>query len=135
MAAGWAPNRRGEAVDFVNPVLTLYGIANCDTVRKARRWLDGQGIAYRFHDLRKDGIGETQLRAWSEELGWEALLNRRGTTWRTVPDTVKAGLDTDAAIRLMLEMPAIIRRPVLDLGDRCVVGFTQAHYQSLLGRR
>ena len=132
---GPEPNRRGEVVDFVNPVLTLYGIANCDTVRKARRWLDGQGIAYRFHDLRKDGIGETQLRAWSEELGWEALLNRRGTTWRTVPDTVKAGLDADAAIRLMLEMPAIVRRPVLDLGDRRVVGFTQAHYQSLLGRR
>jgi len=119
----------------VNRVLTLYGIANCDTVRNARRWLDGQGIAYRFHDLRKDGIGETQLRAWSEELGWEALLNRRGTTWRTVPDTVKAGLGADVAIRLMLEMPAIIRRPVLDLGDRRVVGFTEAHYQSLLGHR
>jgi Spx/MgsR family transcriptional regulator len=115
-------------------VLTLYGIANCDTVRKARRWLDGQGIAYRFHDFRKDGIGETQLRAWTAELGWEALLNRRGTTWRSVPDAVKAGLDADAAIRLMRETPAIIKRPVLDLGDRRVVGFSESHYQSLLGR-
>ena len=115
-------------------MITLYGIANCDTVRKARRWLDGQGIAYRFHDVRRDGIGGAQLRAWTEELGWEALLNRRGTTWRAVPDAVRAGLDADAAIRLMLEMPAIIRRPVLDLGDRRSVGFSESHYQSLFGR-
>ena len=116
-------------------MITLYGIANCDTVRKARRWLDGHGIAYRFHDLRKDGVGEPLLRAWTEELGWEVLLNRRGTTWRAVPDAVKAGLDADAAIRLMLEMPAIIKRPVLDLGDRRVVGFSESHYRSLLGDR
>jgi Spx/MgsR family transcriptional regulator len=116
-------------------VITLYGIANCDTVRKARRWLDGQGIAYRFHDFRKDGIGEAQLRVWTEELGWETLLNRRGTTWRAVPDAVKAGLDAGAAIRLMLEMPAIIKRPVLDLGDRRVVGYSESHYQSLFARR
>lgn len=116
-------------------MVELYGIANCDTVRKARRWLDDQGIAYRFHDFRKDGIAEPRLRAWVDELGWEALLNRRGTTWRAVPGAVKATVDAAAAVRLMVEMPAIIKRPVLDLGDERVVGFSESLYQSLFSRR
>ena len=111
-------------------MITLYGIPNCDTVRKARRWLDAQGIAYRFHDFRKDGLDERSLRAWVDELGWEALLNRSGTTWRSAPEEVKAGLDAETAVTFMLHTPAAIKRPVLDIGERRIVGFSEARYQS-----
>ena len=112
-------------------MITLYGIPNCDAVRKARRWLDTQGIAYRFHDFRKDGLDEARLRAWVGELGWETLLNRSGTTWRSAPDAVKAGLNTETAIAFMLQAPAAIRRPVLDTGSERVVGFSESRYQTL----
>ena len=115
-------------------MITLYGIPNCDTVRKARRWLDTQGIAYRFHDFRKDGLDERQLRVWVSELGWETLLNRSGTTWRSAPDAVKAGLNTETAIAFMLQAPAAIKRPVLDTGEQRVVGFSEARYQSTFSR-
>jgi len=115
-------------------MIALYGIPNCDTVRKARRWLDAQGIAYRFHDFRKDGLDERQLRAWVDELGWEILLNRSGTTWRSAPDRIKAGLDADVAIAFMLQMPAAIKRPVLDTGRERVIGFSESRYQSLFSR-
>ena len=114
-------------------MITLYGIPNCDTVRKARRWLDTQGIAYRFHDFRKDGLDEARLRAWVGELGWETLLNRSGTTWRSAPDAVKAGLNTETAIAFMLQSPAAIKRPVLDTGSERVVGFSESRYQTLFG--
>ncbi|MGD2081894.1 MAG: ArsC family reductase [Chromatiales bacterium] len=113
-------------------MITLYGIANCDSVRKARRWLDGRGVEYAFHNYRKAGIDESVLRAWVAELGWEALLNRRGTTWRRLPEAVRSAVDEEGAIRLMLERPSIIRRPVLDLGHRRVAGFDAALYQTLL---
>ena len=115
-------------------MITLYGIPNCDTVRKARRWLDTQGIAYRFHDFRKDGLDEARLRAWVVELGWETLLNRSGTTWRSVPADIKAGLNTETAIAFMLQAPAAIKRPVLDTGEQRVVGFSEARYQSTFSR-
>jgi Spx/MgsR family transcriptional regulator len=114
-------------------VITLYGIANCDTVRKARRWLDGRGVAYVFHDYAKAGIDEATVRAWVAELGWEALLNRRGTTWRRLPEEVRAGVDEERAVGLMLANPSIIRRPVLDLGERRVTGFEQTRYEALFG--
>ena len=112
--------------------LTLYGIANCDTVKKARRWLADQGLAYRFHDFRKDGLNESLLRSWAAELGWEALLNRRGTTWRQIPPEATAGLDEDRALRLMLEHPAVIRRPVLDTGRVRLIGFDESTYRKKL---
>jgi Spx/MgsR family transcriptional regulator len=113
-------------------MITLYGIANCDTIKKARRWLALHRIEYRFHDYRKDGLTEPQLRPWVDELGWEALLNRRGTTWRNLPDAVRAGIDQESAIRVMLETPAIIRRPLLDTGESRHLGFSESVYAGLL---
>ena len=115
-------------------MITLYGIKNCDTVKKARKWLETRGVEYRFHDFRADGLDAKQLKAWVKELGWELLLNRRGTTWRKLPDAVRDAIDAASAIEIMLEQPAIIKRPVLDLGDRRVVGFKEADYQHLSDR-
>ena len=114
-------------------MITLYGIPNCDTVRKARRWLDAQGVAYRFHDFRKDGVDEPRLRAWVGELGWETLLNRSGTTWRSAPDALKSRVDAESAIAFMLQSPAAIKRPVLDTGSERVVGFSESRYQTRFG--
>ena len=111
---------------------TLYGIANCDTVKKARAWLDRSRVAYDFHDYRKAGIEEARLRAWADELGWEALLNRAGTTFRKLPEADKQGLDEDKAIALMLAQPSMIKRPVLDLGGRRIAGFKPELYESAL---
>ncbi len=115
-------------------MVTLYGIPNCGTVKKARAWLAARGIDYRFHDFKRDGLPHPLLRAWVEELGWEALINRQGTTWRKVPPEQGAGLDEDSAIRLMLASPSIIRRPVLDTGNARHLGFSEPLYQELLGR-
>jgi arsenate reductase len=101
----------------------MYGIRNCDTIKKARAWLDGRGVAYAFHDYKVAGIEEKRLRAWAAELGWERLLNRAGTTFRKLPDAAREGLDADKAVALMLDQPSMIKRPVLDLGDRRLVGF------------
>ena len=102
---------------------TLYGIPNCDTVKKARAWLGDAGIAYAFHDYKKAGIDEGRLRRWAAEAGWEKLLNRAGTTFRKLPDADKTGLDEDKAIALMLAQPSMIRRPVVEGGDTLLVGF------------
>ncbi|HGG60042.1 MAG TPA: ArsC family reductase [Gammaproteobacteria bacterium] len=112
-------------------MITLYGIPNCDTIRKARRWLDERGVDYRFHDFRKDGLERDQLQAWVDELGWETLLNKRGLMWRRLPEEKKADLDEKRAVALLLEEPAMIKRPVLDLGDRRVVGFSPEDYAAL----
>ncbi|NEV61498.1 ArsC family reductase [Thiorhodococcus minor] len=112
-------------------MLKLYGIPNCGTVKKARAWLDAKGIEYAFHDYKKAGLDEQQLSAWVAELGWESLLNRRGTTWRKLPEGVRAGIDEASAIRLMLESPSIIRRPLLDLGTKRHLGFSEAEYEEL----
>lgn len=101
----------------------MYGIPNCDTVKKARAWLDANGVAYDFHDYKKAGIDAPRLRAWTRELGWEKLLNRAGTTFRKLPEKDKAGLDEDKATTLMQAQPSMIKRPVLDLGDRRLLGF------------
>ncbi|WP_018231142.1 ArsC family reductase [Thioalkalivibrio thiocyanodenitrificans] len=102
---------------------TLYGIRNCDTVKKARRWLDAHGVDYRFHDFRADGLEAKKLDAWIKAVGWEALLNRRGTTWRRLPEGVRDGIDEKHAAALMLEQPTLIRRPVVEHGKQVLVGF------------
>ena len=113
--------------------MILYGIKNCDTVKKARAWLDARGVKYDFHDYKTAGIEEAQLRRWARELGWEKLLNRAGTTFRKLPDSDKQGLGEDKAIALMLAQPSMIRRPVLDLGDRRLVGFDEAAWAGEMG--
>ncbi|MRI32037.1 ArsC family reductase [Endozoicomonas sp. OPT23] len=110
---------------------TLYGISNCDTIRKAKKWLDAAGVEYTFHDYRKNGLDRDQLESWSKELGWEALLNKRGTTWRKLPDDVKASVDESSAIELMLEQPAMIKRPLLDNGSTKALGFSDKQYSEL----
>ena len=110
---------------------TLYGIRNCDTVKKARAWLEQQGVEYRFHDYKVAGIDMAQLNRWSKELGWEALLNRAGTTFRKLPDPQKQNLNQETARALMLAQPSMIKRPVLELRGRLIVGFKPELYKSL----
>ena len=113
-------------------MITIYGIRNCDTMKKAFAWLDANGVVYRFHDYKKEGAKSVLLRRWIDRLGWEKLLNRAGTTFRKLPDKDKSGIDADKAARLMGEQPSMIRRPVLEAGDRLIVGFDPREYQSLL---
>ncbi|MCH7371383.1 MULTISPECIES: ArsC family reductase [Aeromonas] len=113
---------------------TLYGIKNCDTIKKARKWLDEAGVDYRFHDHRADGLEPAQLDGWLNQLGWEALLNTRGTTFRALPDEDKQGLDNSKARALLLAQPAMIKRPLLDRDGELTLGFKADHYQSLFSR-
>ena len=113
-------------------MITLYGIPNCDTIKKAKKWLESNDVAYQFHDFRKDGLTQEQLTDWANELGWETLLNKRGTTWRQQPDDVKNTINEASAITLMLEHPAMIKRPVLDTGTSRKVGFKDTEYAALL---
>jgi arsenate reductase len=115
--------------------ITIYGIKNCDTMKKARGWLDARGIAYHFHDYKAAGIARDRLERWAREVGWEALLNRAGTTFRKLPDKDKAGLTETKAIALMLAHPSMIKRPVLDAGGRLLVGFAPEQYAKALGAR
>jgi arsenate reductase len=112
---------------------TIYGIKACDTMKKARDWLDGHGVAYGFHDYKTVGIDRARLEGWSRAVGWETLLNRSGTTFRKLPDADKQDLDAAKAIALMLAQPSMIKRPVLDLGDRLLVGFKPDQYQQAMG--
>ena len=112
---------------------TIYGIKNCDTMKKARAWLDGHGVAYAFHDYKSDGVTKARLEAWTKAVGWEVLLNRAGTTFRALPDKDKEGLTAAKAIALMIAQPSMIKRPVLEHGGRVVVGFKPEIYESLLG--
>jgi arsenate reductase len=113
--------------------VVMYGIPNCDTVKRARVWLDERGIRYTFHDYKKAGADPAQLKAWVEELGWETVLNRAGTTFKKMDDADKADLDADKAVRLMLAQPSMIKRPILDLGDRRIAGFKPDIYEAALG--
>ena len=110
--------------------ITLYGIPNCDTVKKARTWLDQHDVAFAFHDYKKAGIDRPRLERWVAEHGWQTVLNRAGTTFRALPDADKADLDAGKAIDLMLAQPSMIKRPVLDLGDRTLVGFKPDIYEA-----
>ena len=111
--------------------VTLFGIRNCDTVKKARVWLDGRGVAYAFHDYKKAGIDEATLKRWADRVGWEVLLNRAGTTFRALPDADKQDLDEAKAIRLMLANPSMIKRPVLEGDGKLEVGFKPDRYHAL----
>ena len=112
---------------------TIYGIKNCDTMKKARAWLDGKGVTYAFHDYKTAGIDGARLKGWAEKLGWETLLNRAGTTFRKLGEADKAGLNEKKAIALMLAQPSMIKRPVLELaGGKLLVGFKEAEYLKVL---
>jgi arsenate reductase (glutaredoxin) len=113
--------------------VTLYGIPNCDTVKKARAWLERQGVGFRFHDFRADGLDRKSLEAWVKQLGWEKVLNKASTTFRDLPDKKKVGLDETRAIALMLESPTMIKRPVLDRAGSFSVGFKPDVYAALFG--
>jgi arsenate reductase len=108
--------------------ITIYGIKNCDTMKKARAWLDSHGVAYGFHDYKAEGIAREKLKSWSNELGWETLLNRAGTTFRKLPESDKEDLNERKAIALMLAQPSMIKRPVLDIGGKLLVGFKPEIY-------
>ncbi len=112
-------------------MITLYGIKNCDTVKKARTWLDKKGIEYRFHDFRQDGITEQQINNWVSALGWEGLINKRSTTWKTLGESQKVGLNDQSVVELIIEAPTLIKRPLLDTGNSISVGFKAAEYEQL----
>jgi arsenate reductase len=112
---------------------TLHGIRNCDTMKKAWTWLDEHGIAYDFHDYKKQGIERETLESWVQAVGWEVLLNRAGTTFKKLPDADKLGIDAARAVDLMLAQPSMIKRPVLAMGDRLIVGFKPEVYASQVG--
>jgi arsenate reductase (glutaredoxin) len=114
------------------PMVTIYGIKNCDTMKKARGWLDAKGVATEFHDYKAAGIDRARLEGWVGEVGWETLLNRAGTTFKKLPDTAKEGIDRDRAIALMLDQPSMIKRPVLDTGKGLIVGFKPEIYEKAL---
>ncbi len=117
---------------MVNAV-TLYGIPNCDTVKKAKAWLNDHSIEFEFHDYRKQGLDKEQLQSMLAVLGWEAMLNRRGTTWRALPEPLKERIDLESAISIMLDNPAIIKRPILATDAQLHLGFSAAQYQEIFG--
>lgn len=112
--------------------MILYGIPNCDTVKKARAWLDAQGIAYAFHDYKKAGADPAKLAQWAEKLGWDKLLNRAGTTFKKLPEAEKEGLDQAKAIAIMLANPSAIKRPVVEYPDGLLLGFKAPEWEAAL---
>ncbi|MEJ1383337.1 MAG: ArsC family reductase [Candidatus Sedimenticola sp. (ex Thyasira tokunagai)] len=115
-------------------MVVINGIPNCDTMKKARKWLDAQGVEYRFHDFKKHGLDREMLLEWNRKVGWETLLNRRGMMWRKLSDEVKANIDEASAIEIMLETPTIIKRPVVDISGSLHVGFSETRYGELFRR-
>lgn len=112
--------------------MKLYGIKNCDTVKKARKWLDENGVAYTFHDFKKDGLDDTLLTRWEQAIDWDTLLNKRGTTWRKLPDEVRDTISAQTAHQIMLDNPSIIKRPVVEHGDEVSVGFSADEWEKRL---
>ncbi|WEX88437.1 ArsC family reductase [Sinorhizobium garamanticum] len=113
--------------------VTIYGIRNCDTMKKARSWLEGYGVAYRFHDYKAEGIDRAHLQRWCDEFGWETVLNRSGTTFRNLPEADKQDMTADKAIELMLKQPSMIKRPVLDADGKLLIGFKPELYEARFG--
>lgn len=113
--------------------MILFGIKNCDTVKKARRWLDANDIDYQFHDFRQDGLDKTTIDNWLQSVDWQTLLNKRGTTWRKLDDPRKDSLDQATAVELMLENPTLIKRPVVETDKACFVGFKETEFAEKLG--
>ncbi len=112
--------------------MILYGIPNCDTVKKAKVWLEAQGLGYQFHDYKKAGITAAKLNHWCDTAGWDVILNRAGTTFKKLPDDAKAGLDQPKAIALMIEQPSMIKRPIVEQGANVLVGFKPAEWEARL---
>ncbi len=115
-------------------MITLYGIKNCDTVKRARQWLDDHGIEYQFHDFRTDGVDRAALQGWIAELGWENLVNRRSTSWKALDPAARAAMDAESAMTAILEQPTLIKRPLLDTGHERFTGFSSADYQKIFNR-
>ena len=107
---------------------TVYGIKNCDTMKKALRWLDDAGVEYRFHDYKKEGVPADQLDNWLTTLGWEQVINRRGTTWRKLDESIRDNMDNQSARAVVLDNPSIVKRPLLDTGSELVLGFKADDY-------
>jgi arsenate reductase (glutaredoxin) len=120
--------RNEHANRWVITVITLYGIKNCDTVRKARKWMDAQNIEYTFHDFREDGLDPDAAKSWIAELGWQNLVNRRSTSWKSLSEQARDSMDDDAALQAVLAQPTLIKRPVLDTGQQRYTGFSAASY-------
>jgi arsenate reductase len=116
-------------------MITLYGIKNCDTMKRARAWLDTHKVAYAFHDYKAAGMDKATLEGWAKKVGWETLLNRAGTTFRKLPDADRGGLTEKKAIALMLAQPSMIKRPVLDKGGMLTVGFKPETYERVFAKR
>lgn len=115
-------------------MITLYGIPNCDTIKKARQWLQAHDIDYRFHNYKTDGVPEKELKFWIKKAGWETLLNKRGATWRKLDDPIKDNLTEKTAIQLMRGNPSLIKRPVLDSDGRIIIGYTEDEYARITGK-
>lgn len=115
-------------------MITLYGINNCDTVKKARRWLEEHGVQYQFHDFRADGLQSEAVRGWLEELGWQNLVNRRSTSWQALDEQARQGMDERSALAAILDQPTLIKRPLLDTGKQRFTGFSAASYEKIFGQ-
>ena len=113
------------------PLVTLYGIKNCDTVKKAIKWLDARGVDYQFHDFRVDGLSEDDLQQWLDKLGWETLLNKRSTTWKQLDPAIRASMDASAAKAAIIKQPTLIKRPLLDTGHTLSTGFSEDKYEKI----
>ena len=113
-------------------MITMYGISNCDTIKKAKKWLEENKVEYLFHDYKKLGIEKEKLEIWCNELGYENVINRRGTTWRKLPETDRENLDQESAITIMLAQPSIIKRPVLENDKKLLLGFSPESYKTLI---
>ena len=113
-------------------MITLYGIKNCDTVKKAKQWLEEHHIDYQFHDFRADGLSSQQVKHWVAELGWETLVNKRSTTWKTLDQQIKENLNDESVIDVIIDSPTLIKRPLLDTGKQRITGFKADTYQTLL---
>ncbi|MBL4798208.1 MAG: ArsC family reductase [Oleispira sp.] len=114
-------------------MITMFGIKNCDTIKKARKWLESEGVEFQFHDYKKDGLSIDMLDAWVKDLGWEALVNKRGTTWRKLSEEIKESIDQASAIQIMLDNTSIIKRPLLvDDANNKLLGFKADDYQNFI---
>lgn len=112
-------------------MITLYGIKNCDTVKKARKWLENRNVEYNFHDLREDGLERTQVEEWLAALGWETLVNRRSTSWKSLDQTRRDSMNQASALEAIMEQPTLIKRPLLDTGHELHCGFAASNYESI----
>ena len=112
-------------------MITVYGIKNCDTIKKARKWLEDQGVEYHFHDVREDGLDRQTVAKWLDELGWETLVNKRSTTWKGLDQQVRDTMDNASALNIIIEQPTLFKRPLLDIGHELHCGFSAASYQNI----